>query len=511
MKLLFLNFLFWAFTFLKAQNYLPWYHTTSIYQIYPRSYYDSNGDGIGDIQGIIQKLDYIKSMGFETLWISPFFSSPQKDFGYDVKDYQSIAFEYGTMQEVEKLIQEVHKRGMKIILDMVLNHTSIEHEWFLHDVQRNLEERGLNHDFYIWRDKPNNWKSMVKGSAWHYHPVRKQYYYAAFLPFQPDLNYYNPKVKNAMLENVRFWLNKGVDGFRLDIFNSIYEDSLFRNNSFSFQVENNFQNKNYTANLPPCLDFAEELRKVCDEYGEKMLIGEIIGNRAISRKYCGDDKNNRLTLAFNFEMLRFKFNAKYFEKLIKNQENDFSLPFMPVYVFSNHDRRRMITRVKGDLRKAKIIHTIQFMARGVPCIYYGEEIGMIDGNFYYKKSLDPIPHVLKLPKWLVNLSGETINRDEVRTPMQWDTTFNAGFSTNNQTWLPVNTDFKEKNVMNAIQDSSSFYHYFKFLHNQRSFQPTEIQRKRNLLIINNKVIINFHKKSVKWKGKKFKPISVNWI
>ena len=200
---------------MSAQS--PWYHHTSIYQIYPRSFYDSNGDGIGDIQGIIQKLDYIKSIGYQTIWCSPFFKSPQQDFGYDVADYCDIAPEYGTLNDAQQLIDEVHKRGMKIVFDMVMNHTSVEHPWFKKDVRKENTA-----DYYIWADKPNNWKSMTGGSGWHYSPERKQYYWASFLPFQPDLNYRNPEVKKAMLDNVRFWLKRGVDGFRLDIFNSIY-------------------------------------------------------------------------------------------------------------------------------------------------------------------------------------------------------------------------------------------------------------------------------------------------
>lgn len=180
----------------KLFGQLPWYHTTSIYQIYPRSFYDTNDDGIGDIQGIIQKLDYIQGLGFETIWCSPFFSSPQADFGYDVSDFRAIAPEYGTMNDVEQLITEIHKRKMKIVFDMVMNHTSNEHPWFEEDISRPKNERGLQHDFYVWRDKPTNWKSMVNGSAWYFNEKRGQYYYAAFLPFQPDLNYHNPKIKS---------------------------------------------------------------------------------------------------------------------------------------------------------------------------------------------------------------------------------------------------------------------------------------------------------------------------
>lgn len=488
------NTFFIFILFFTAELYAqsPWYHRTSIYQIYPRSYYDTNGDGTGDIQGIIQKLDYIKDLGFETIWVSPFFSSPQADFGYDVSNYLTIAQEYGTMADAEQLIKEVHARSMRIVLDMVMNHTSIKHDWFVQDVQRPIAERGIEKDFYVWRDTPNNWKSMVSGSAWHYNKERGQYYYAAFLPFQPDLNYYNPAVKKTMLDNVKFWLEKGADGFRLDIFNSIYEDSLFRNNPASLNALTHFQKTTYTSNLPACLQFAEELRSVCDSFGEKLLIGEIIGDRNTSRAYCGDNKNNRLTLAFNFEMLRFKYNARYFERLIKNMERDFASPFMPVYVFSNHDRRRMLSRVKGNTDKAKLLHAVQFLARGVPCLYYGEEIGMTDSKLPYKTALDPVPHYVKIPRGLVNMANETLNRDELRTPMQWTNQKNAGFSPNNNTWLPVHENYKIANAAQCITDSNSLYHLIKTLQKIRG-NKSEVKRIGNVLYL-NKAILNFSKR-----------------
>ncbi|MBK7147224.1 MAG: alpha-glucosidase [Bacteroidetes bacterium] len=433
----------------------PWYHHTTIYQIYPRSFYDSNGDGIGDIPGIIQKLDYIKSLGYETIWCSPFFASPQKDFGYDVSDYRQIAPEYGTLADAERLIAEVHQRDMKILFDMVMNHTSDEHPWFAEDRHRKPEERGARRDYYVWTDQPNNWKSMVSGNAWRYDTIRQQYYYAAFLPFQPDLNYRNAKVKEAMLDHVRFWLRKGVDGFRLDIFNSIYEDDSLRNNPTSGNIESHMQRPVYTANRPESLQFAEELRAVCDSFGERMLLGEIIGDRSVSRKYCGDKINNRLTLAFDFEMLRFQFNAKYFAKLVSNLESDFPEPFVPAYVFSNHDRRRSMKRLNNDVSKAKLLHLMQLTLRGVPCMYYGEDVGMTDAKLPYKTALDPIPHYVKLPRGIVNMVDETLNRDELRTPMQWSADKNAGFSTAEKTWLPVNSDYKNVNVANASASDSS--------------------------------------------------------
>ena len=441
----------------------PWFHTTNIYQIYPRSFYDSNGDGIGDIQGIIQKLDYIKSLGFQTIWCSPFFLSPQKDFGYDISGYTQIAPEYGTLKDAEQLITEVHKRGMKIVFDMVMNHTSDEHPWFKESSSSRTNAKA---DWYLWRDKPNGWRSQTLGKGWHYVKERNQYYWASFLSFQPDLNYRNPEVKKAMFDAVKFWLAKGVDGFRLDMFNSIYKDAEFRNNGASrMEASKHYNTKGFkhsitgSVNQPESFEFAKQLRSVCDSFGDRMLLGEVYGNHQMVRRFLGEKQNDGIGLVFNFEMLRFNFKVNYFKHIIGNLEKDFPAPFMPVYVFSNHDRRRSMKRLNGDVRKAKLLHMLQLTARGVPCMYYGEEIGMQDARMPYKNALDPIPHEHKLvPRFLVDMAGETLNRDELRTPMQWDSTKAAGFSSNSKTWLPVHTNFGQVNVEKEEHDPNSLLH-----------------------------------------------------
>lgn len=438
----------------------PWYHHTTIYQIYPRSFYDSNGDGIGDIQGIIKKLDYIKEMGFETIWCSPFFKSPQKDFGYDISDYTDIAPEYGTVADAEQLIQEVHKRGMRIVFDMVMNHSSDEHPWFKESASSRDNPKA---DWYIWRDKPTLWRSSLHMKGWHYSPERKQYYWASFLSFQPDLNYRNPDVKKAMFEAVKFWLHKGVDGYRLDMFNSIYKDEAFRSNAASRRAASEKYNTTgyrheikAIMNQPESFGFAKELRSVCDTFGERMLLGEVFGNHAMIKRFLGEKKNDGIGLTFTFEMLRFGFNARYFGKLVKSLNNDFADPYMPVYVFSNHDRRRSLKRLNGDIQKAKLLHLLQFTVRGVPCMYYGEEIGMTDLRMPYKKALDPIPHLFKMvPRFLADMTGETLNRDELRTPMQWNDSANGGFSSSAKTWLPVNSNYTHVNVAKEKEDKNS--------------------------------------------------------
>lgn len=464
---------------------LKWWQKTCIYQIYPRSYMDSNGDGIGDIQGIISRLDYIHETGFETIWISPFYKSPQQDFGYDISDYFDIAPEYGTLADVDQLISEVHKRGMYIVFDMVMNHTSVEHPWFK---ESRSSRDNPKRNWYIWRDgkgkkrPPNNWKAMIGGSGWQYDKLTRQWFWASFLPFQPDLNYHNPDVKNTMLNMVRFWLNKGVDGFRLDIFNAIFKDESFRNNPFSMRPlpsESNsngfFQNFKYTVNHLMDFEFAKELRSVIDEFSnpDRFLIGEVFGADDVIKQYLGE-KQDGLNLIFLFEMLRFKFNADYFRKQLVKYENYYPYPYIPTFVFSNHDRVRSIYNVDNDVNKARLLAVFQFMARGVPANYMGEEIGMQESRIRLKDALDPLAlKYRKIPQWLVDMVGPYLNRDGCRTPMQWDSTIHAGFSASSKgTWLPVHPCFKEVNVAGELADTNSLLNTFKKLLTLRKSLPS---------------------------------------
>jgi glycosidase len=463
------------FSLLRAQPPAnDWWKSTTVYQIYPRSFYDSNGDGIGDLDGIIQKLDYIKELGFETIWISPFFLSPQKDFGYDISDYYSVAPEYGDTATCSRLIQEVHKRKMKIIFDLVMNHTSDEHPWFKESASSQHNSKA---DWYVWKNgkgrkgtrPPNNWKSMVGGNGWHYNSARKQFYWASFLPFQPDLNYNNPEVKKTMLDITRYWKQKGVDGFRLDIFNAIYEDSLFRNNPFSFKMlpdEENpngfFQKAKYNINNPQSFEFATELRKALDANNDNFLVGEVFGKPEILQKYCNYNGKPGLNTVFLFKTLNTPFNSKAYYKLLSAFEKNFPSPFLPTYVYSNHDRKRSISRLNNNIAKAKLLALFQYTVRGIPFTYYGEELGMPQMNIPLKKGKDPMAKRFKwLPQFLANLSTEAINRDGCRTPMLWNKKSNAGFTSGNATWLPVTKQFSDLNVETETADSSSLLNFYK--------------------------------------------------
>lgn len=459
---------------------LPWWQKTVIYQIYPRSFNDSNGDGIGDIPGIIQKLDYLKNLGIETIWFSPFFDSPQQDFGYDIRNYRSIAPEYGTMEDAEDLIREIHARGMKIVLDMVMNHTSEQHTWFQESKSSRNNPKA---DWYIWKDgkgknPPNNWKSIVWGRGWHYSPERDQWYYASFLPFQPDLNYRNPEVEKEMFDTVRFWLDKGVDGFRLDIFNCIIKDKDFRNNPWSPNPApsvdwpgGNFQKRKYSVNQEENFDFATKLRAVLDEYGdnERFLVGEVFGSRDIVKKYLGNGKG--LHLIFLFETLYFKFKTEWFKKTIEEFEQDLPHPLIPTWVLGNHDIYRYTRRIKNDLTKAKLLALLQLTVRAVPTLYYGEEIGIINAEISREKALDPMERVFSwLPNWLLKLLPVSINRDVCRTPMQWDSSQNAGFSSQTP-WLPVTEEYQQRNVAVMEKDPNSLLNWYKTIIDLRKKHP----------------------------------------
>jgi oligo-1,6-glucosidase/alpha-glucosidase len=463
----------------KKDSECPWWKKTVVYHLYTRSFYDSNGDGIGDINGILVKLDYLKNLGVETIWFSPFFKSPQRDFGYDVTDYCNIDPQYGDIKLCEKLIGEVHKRDMKVVFDLVLNHTSDQHPWF---IESRSGRDNPKRDWYIWKDgksggrPPNNWKSMIGGSGWHYDKKTGQWYWAQFLPFQPDLNFRNLEVKKAMFEIVRFWLQKKVDGFRLDIIDAIYEDPSFKNNPFRINlfpsdvgINRFFQKLKYTLDHPDTIDFVKELRKVIDEFDNpsRFLVGEVITDLETCRKYCGEQKPDGLNTVFIFNTLRTPHSAKYFKNLIKNFERYFPEPFIPTWFFSNHDRMRRITRLGNNIEKAKLHVAFQLTVRGIPYIYYGEEIGMESPRLLKKKSKDEM--ALKY-KWVpqvffdfVRVVGiESFNRDEQRTPMQWDAKPNTGFCFEGvKPWLPIPESYKKLNVENEEDDPDSILNCYK--------------------------------------------------
>lgn len=448
-----------------------WWQKTTIYQIYPRSFKDSNDDGIGDIRGIISKLDYIKDVGFETIWISPFFSSPQQDWGYDVSDYLSVSPEYGELSDVEELIREIHARGMRVLFDLVLNHTSIQHPWFQ---ESRSSITNPKRDWYIWREghgkkPPNNWKSIIGGSGWNYDPKTDQWYYTSFLPFQPDLNYRNPEVIHAIFDIAKFWLDKGVDGFRLDIFHSLFKDRQFRNNPFSFQLIPDeftagfFQNWQHNLNQPETVQFAEALRELIDSYTPiRMLLGEVFADVEMIQEYLGPE-NNRLNLVFLWGLKNVQPNVGFLRGIIKQYESNFPEPFTPVYVYGNHDSQRLMTKLNTDERAAALLALFQFTSRGVPVTYYGEEIGMSEVNLPAATAKDPIGRRYKfIPPFLQQWLSLYTNRDGCRTPMQWQNTRNGGFCDPDiDPWLPLNQNLSKYNVDSQNKDDDSLLNIYR--------------------------------------------------
>lgn len=501
---------------------MHWWQSAVFYQIYPTSFKDSNGDGIGDIAGIIDKLDHLLYLGVKAVWISPFYESPWVDGGYDISNYCKPHEKMGTMGDVEQLIKKLHDHDIKVVFDMVMNHSSNKHAWFIDSENKNNGKE----DWYIWKkgkgkNPPNNWKSSTGGNGWNYSKIRKEWYFASFLPFQPDLNYRNPEVKKRMFEQVKFWLDKGVDGFRLDIFNMIMKDKSFQNNPFSlkpFPSEENsngfFQNTLYTINHPDNYTLAEELRNVLDTHSEreKFLVGEVFGNHEILKNFMGNGRN-RLHASFQFDQLNFKFSAKFFGEKIESYKTHFSSPYMPTLVFGNHDRKRYIERLHNDLQKAKLIAMYQLTSRGIPFIYSGEEIGMPHSYLPTKNALDPIAKKYGfIPKFIRKLAPIDINRDGCRTPICWNAEALAGFTDSNKSILPIgNHKDKGINVKSQMNDKNSLLNTYKELIELRNKysvlqdgQIRLISDKSNLLIYersNDKnkitIYINFSKKEQK--------------
>ena len=446
-----------------------WWQTGIIYQIYPRSYMDSNEDGIGDLNGITGKLDYIKSIGVKTIWLSPMYPSPMHDFGYDVADYTDVHPIFGTMSDFERLLEEVHKRDMKLVLDLVPNHTSSEHPWFKESIS---SKNNPKRDWYIWRDPapdggpPNNWLSYFGGSAWEYDKKSGQYYLHLFVKQQPDLNYRNPKVRQAMLNVMKFWLDKGVDGFRVDVIVCLGKDELFRDESDDPEWDGIvpfMKHKHiYTLNLPLSHDVTKDMRKLVDKYDDRMIVGETYLPYDQLIQYYGKN-NDECHMPFNFHLLEADWDAKIICKLVDDYEAILPEGCWPNYVLGNHDRKRLATRI--GQAQAKVANMMLLTLRGTPTIYYGEEIGMHDGIIPPEFIQDP--PAVNQPE-----IADEVGRDPVRTPMQWSDLPNAGFSSENVvTWLPIADDYKDRNVAIQEKQKTSDLALFKALTKLRGSEP----------------------------------------
>ena len=435
-------------------NDFLWWRDGIIYQIYPRSFADSNGDGLGDLAGITARLDYLAELGVDAIWLSPIYPSPDKDFGYDVSDYGDVDPRFGSLADFDVLVREAHQRGIRVILDMVLNHTSDQHPWF----QESRRSRdNPKQDWYLWKDPrpeggrgvgrpPNNWQSCFGGRAWTYVPERGQYYYHMFLPEQPDVNWRNPAVRQAMFDVFRFWLERGVDGFRLDVFNVYFKDAAYRDNPPRWGLRGfDRQQHTYDCDQPEMFPLLRELRALLDSYPERYAVGEtFLATPEKAASYCGADK---LHAAFNFEFTACPFRADRFLRAIQRWETAVGDRVWPTYVLSNHDLPRSATRyARGeDDARAKVVLGLLLTLRGTPFLYYGEEIGMRDIHLRRSEILDP-PGRRYWPFYK--------GRDGCRSPMQWDDRPYAGFSTS-RPWLPVHPNYRQRNVLAQREDEDS--------------------------------------------------------
>jgi alpha-glucosidase len=446
----------------------PWWQDAVFYEIYPRSFADSNGDGIGDLGGIDSKLDYLKDLGVDAIWISPCYPSPQVDFGYDVSDYEDIDPMYGTLEDFQHLASDAKKHDVRIIMDFVLNHTSPRHKWFIDSAS---SRTSAYRDWYIWRDgkgpgvPPNNWISGFGGSAWRLDPQTGQYYYHYFAVGQPDLNWRNPAVEKAMFDVTRFWYERGVSGFRLDAVDLLFEDPNLHDNPVlpgkNELGDPNMENK-YNDKLPEVHTELKRLRKVADEH-DAVLIGETYtSNREELKEYYGDH-NDEIQMPMDFMFCEVnKLSAGEFRAQIANAE---STGGWPVYVISNHDMPRSYDRY-GDKQHndqiAKLLAGMYLTLRGTPIMYYGEELGMENNDPVRKEDVkDPIG----IAGW-----PEEKGRDGERTPMQWDNSPNAGFSTA-KPWLPVPASYKTHNVESELENPESVLQFYKHVLALRHHEP----------------------------------------
>jgi alpha-glucosidase len=449
-----------------------WWKNAVIYEVYPRSFSDSNGDGIGDLNGITAHLDYLKDLGVDAIWITPFYPSPQVDFGYDISDYQGIDPQFGTMADFDRLMAEAKKRNVRVITDMVLNHTSDKHPWFIESKSSRTNPKA---DWYIWHDgrangqPPNNWQSIFGHSAWTYVDGRKQYYYHAFYKEQPDLNWRNQQVKDAMYNSMRFWMRKGVAGFRLDAITSMFEDLAMKEEPYLAGM-NDFGDRRisriYTDNLPEVHEILKELRKVTNEYPGRVLIGETyLPNVGELAKMYGRN-NDELHLPMDLQ-LGFTNRLSVPEMRRKLQEAETKLNGnVPLFAFDNHDNSRSINRYgdgKHDAVIARLIATLLLTPRDAALIYYGQELGMVDTPPKRKEDVRDPKGITGWPK--------DKGRDGERTPMQWNAGVNGGFSNGKSTWLPLAPDYKTVNVVAQEKEPGSLLNYYRTLIQLRKRNP----------------------------------------
>ena len=490
----------------------PWWKGALFYEIYPRSFADSNGDGVGDLNGITQHLDYLQQLGVDAIWISPMYPSPQVDFGYDISNYEAVDPQYGTLADMDRLIGAAHQRHIKVLLDMVLNHTSDKHPWF---VASSSSRDNPKSDWYVWNDgvdahapgvtpfqqryvhdgkvPPNNWESVFGGSAWQWVPARHQFYYHRFYAQQPDLNWRNPAVDKAMFAAMRFWLDRGVDGFRLDAISTLFEDPKLHNDpqlpGTNDQGDPNLRSQ-YSDNLPEVHDVLRRMRAMVQSYpGDRVLIGETYTpDVAELEKWYGGAHQNELQLPMD-TIPGFgdqaTFSADWFRTSLQASQQ---VTGEPLIVFDNHDNTRSIDRFGDgahDVARAKVIATLLLTTRASALTYYGAPIGMVTSTPKRKQDVRDPQGITGWPK--------NKGRDGERTPMQWTPGFQAGFSTAPTTWLPVNGDYRTVNVQSELQQPDSLLNWYRQLIALRKSEPALRDGAMQFLDTSNANVLTFRR------------------
>ncbi|MGE6398842.1 glycoside hydrolase family 13 protein [Bacillus cereus] len=491
-----------------------WWKESVVYQIYPRSFMDSNGDGIGDLRGILSKLDYLKELGIDVIWLSPVYESPNDDNGYDISDYCKIMNEFGTMEDWDELLHEMHKRNMRLMMDLVVNHTSDEHNWF---IESRKSKENKYRDYYIWRpgnegNEPNNWGAAFSGSAWQYDEMTDEYYLHLFSKKQPDLNWDNEKVRQDVYDMMKFWLEKGIDGFRMDVINFISkEDGL---PAVETDEEGYVSGHKHFMNGPNIHKYLHEMNEdVLSQY-DIMTVGEMPGVTTEEAKLYTGEARKELQMVFQFEHMDLdsgeggKWDVKpcslitLKQNLTKWQKALEQTGWNSLY-WNNHDQPRVVSRFGNDgayhTESAKMLATVLHMMKGTPYIYQGEEIGMTNVRF---ESIDEYRDIetLNMYREKVIERGEDIDkvmqsiyikgRDNARTPMQWDDREHAGFTTG-EPWIAVNPNYKEINVKHAIQDEESIFYYYKKLIELRKNNEIVVYGTYDLILENNPSIFAY--------------------
>ena len=488
-----------------------WWHKSTVYQIYPKSFNDTTGNGQGDINGIIEKLGYLKKLGVEVLWLTPMYKSPQADNGYDISDYYNIDENYGTMQDFEKLLEEAHKRGLKIVMDIVVNHSSTENEWFKKSEQEDPEYR----DFYIWKDavngkEPTNWQSKFGGNAWKYSEKRKQYYLHLFDVTQADLNWENENVRKKVYEMIRFWLNKGVDGFRLDVINLISKDQRFLNDDGS---DKRFvpDGRRFYTDGPKIHEYLKEMNREAFGSDELITVGEMSSTSLDNCVRYSNPSEKELSMVFSFHHLKVDypngekwikapFNFIELKKIFSEwQKGMYNGNGWNATFWNNHDQPRALSRFGNDGKyhneSGKMLATVLHGLQGTPYIYQGEEFGMTNPYFDdINKYRDVESHNIYKIKEKEGLSNKEIldilmqkSRDNSRTPMQWNNSKNAGFTTGTP-WIGIPDNYRKINAEAALNDENSiFYHYKKLINLRKNEELMVIGKYEDIDLENEKV------------------------